>query len=169
MARRELLDEIARYGREPHHAEQERVHRAILKLGGGDLDRVRQMTDAACLDYRDVLLWAEYLREGRLGERIVARDCALTVLSVDGRDEVRIVVLVENMGSGDLSTSTIAVDGESGEVRVRSVTLPNGGPAPSSIEPRSSVRLLVTVTGERPLRLTFWSLSLGAEPIAVTL
>ena len=37
-----------------------RVKTAILKAAGADLEQVRKCTEAACLDFRDVLCWAEY-------------------------------------------------------------------------------------------------------------
>lgn len=48
------------YGVEPHEPERERVPLAILKLSGGDADRVLATVEAANRDYRDVLRWAEY-------------------------------------------------------------------------------------------------------------
>ena len=52
--------ELRRYGAESFENEVERVRMAILKLGDGSLAELRRMTDAAKLDYRDVLMWAEY-------------------------------------------------------------------------------------------------------------
>lgn len=48
-------------------AEAERVRLAILKLAGGDLAELRRVTDAALLDYRDVLGWAEFPETMRRG------------------------------------------------------------------------------------------------------
>lgn len=36
-----------------------RVHLAILKLSGGDVEKLLHFTEAAIADFRDVLLWAE--------------------------------------------------------------------------------------------------------------
>jgi hypothetical protein len=47
-----LLDEFQISG-------AERVHMAILKISEGDIDQLRTYIRAACLDYRDVLMWAE--------------------------------------------------------------------------------------------------------------
>lgn len=49
-------------GREP-----ERVAVACLKLSHGDLARLEECVKAAATDYRDVLAWAEYPRQMRLG------------------------------------------------------------------------------------------------------
>ncbi len=39
--------------------EQARVRLAVLKLSEGHLDELKRMVEAARLDYRDVLMWAE--------------------------------------------------------------------------------------------------------------
>ena len=52
-----LLD---RYGTRRSEPEQERVQLAVLKLSGGDIERLRHGLDVARQDYRDVLYWAEY-------------------------------------------------------------------------------------------------------------
>ena len=39
-----------------------RVHLAVLKLSGGDTEKVAEYVEAARQDYRDVLAWAEYPR-----------------------------------------------------------------------------------------------------------
>jgi hypothetical protein len=49
----ELLN---RYG----GAESGRVHWDILELSKGDLEKVRHYVQAAQIDYRDILYWAEY-------------------------------------------------------------------------------------------------------------
>ena len=51
------------YGADSHEGERERVQRAIVKLSEGDVEKLREFTAAAKLDYRDVLLWAEYPQE----------------------------------------------------------------------------------------------------------
>jgi hypothetical protein len=56
---------LARYGTESYECEIERVRMAILKLSEGVLSELLRMTDAAKLDYRDVLMWAEYPEEGK--------------------------------------------------------------------------------------------------------
>ena len=48
---------LADYGGEPDEAEATRVHHAIIRLSGGDLDRLRYYTNQAKQEYRDVLAW----------------------------------------------------------------------------------------------------------------
>ena len=48
------------YGIESYERERQRVQIAILKLSDGSVDRLLDHIKAAKLDYRDVLLWAEY-------------------------------------------------------------------------------------------------------------
>jgi hypothetical protein len=58
-----LLDEY-------RHHEKERVIRCILHLAEGRIERLRDLVESANLDYRDVVLWAEYDRgEGRNHKR----------------------------------------------------------------------------------------------------
>ncbi len=52
----ELLDY---YGKEPYERERHRVQKAILKISGGDADKLLEFIIAAKRDYRDVLMWAE--------------------------------------------------------------------------------------------------------------
>ena len=44
-----------------------RIKTAILKVAGSDLKEIRRCTEAACLDYRDVLSWAEYPAQLKAG------------------------------------------------------------------------------------------------------
>ena len=53
---------LGAYGTKDWQRDPARVHLAILKLAGGDLSRLRQHTETACSDYRDVLSPAEYRR-----------------------------------------------------------------------------------------------------------
>lgn len=62
---REALEVLRTYGPEEWHREPDRVRRAILTLAQGDLERVREFTEAARRDYRDVLMWAEYPEASR--------------------------------------------------------------------------------------------------------
>lgn len=48
------------YGVESYERERERVQVGILKLSGGDVDRLLAAVADAKKDYRDVLWWAEY-------------------------------------------------------------------------------------------------------------
>ena len=56
----DVLAILEQYGTLDWQREQERVHLAILKLADGDLSALRQHTDTACSDYRDVIAPAEY-------------------------------------------------------------------------------------------------------------
>jgi hypothetical protein len=66
-----LLDDVLAvldgYGGEPYQQEKERVQMAALKISEGDLDRLRDAVATARTDFRDVLLAAEYPREGVVG------------------------------------------------------------------------------------------------------
>lgn len=55
-----ILDEYA-------DRERDRVQLAILKLSGGKVDDLLDLTKSAIQDYRDVLAWAEYDRVFRSG------------------------------------------------------------------------------------------------------
>jgi hypothetical protein len=44
----------------PGPAVNERVHRDLLELSAGKLDRLRELLDAAQVNWRDILLAAEY-------------------------------------------------------------------------------------------------------------
>src|SRR2546426_4046622 len=59
----ELLDS---YGVEPYERERERVQLAVLELGAGSEEKIREYVAVAKRDYRDVLFWAEYPEESRL-------------------------------------------------------------------------------------------------------
>ena len=47
------------YGTEPHERERERVQLTILALCEGSEDKLLSLVQAAKVDYRDVLAWAE--------------------------------------------------------------------------------------------------------------
>lgn len=66
-------------------AEGERVAVACLKLSGGNLSRLQHFAKAATIDYRDVLAWAEYPRQMRLGPNAPPADQARA--SRDDMDE----------------------------------------------------------------------------------
>jgi hypothetical protein len=57
------------YGTSDWQRERDRVQLAVLKLANGDFDALRQHTDVACSDYRDVLGAAEYPAYSRHGWR----------------------------------------------------------------------------------------------------
>lgn len=63
----EILAVLDRYGVRPHETEVHRVQMAILKLAKGDRDALEGEVDAAKVDYRDVLAYAEYPAEMALG------------------------------------------------------------------------------------------------------
>ena len=50
------------YGTEPAHQEKNRVYLAAIKLSNGDLSQLENCIKTAKLDYRDILLLAEYER-----------------------------------------------------------------------------------------------------------
>lgn len=58
---------LSRYGVESYEREIARVRLAIIKLSKGTLGELLLMTEAAKLDYRDVLMWAEYPEDGEPG------------------------------------------------------------------------------------------------------
>lgn len=63
----ELLQVLLQYGGREGDRERERVQLAILKLSDGDSVKLRSNVEAALLDYRDVLAWAEYPEQMRSG------------------------------------------------------------------------------------------------------
>lgn len=70
---------LATYGTEPCERETERVLLCVLKLARGDAGKVRELVACAKLDYRDVILWAEYPQESGLDtpERVRAFNAML--------------------------------------------------------------------------------------------
>ncbi len=55
-----IMNLLDTYGVESYERERERVQLAILKLSDGSVDRLLDLIRLAKIDYRDVLLWAEY-------------------------------------------------------------------------------------------------------------
>lgn len=55
-----VLAILDQYGSESSHRERNRVQLAILKLSGGDIQKLRDEVKIANSDYRDVLAPAEY-------------------------------------------------------------------------------------------------------------
>lgn len=47
--------------------EHTRVQLAVLKLSEGDAEKLKRFIDAARIDFRDVLAWAEYPQQLRTG------------------------------------------------------------------------------------------------------
>lgn len=63
-----LLELLDLYGSREGDRERERVQLAILKLCEGDPVKLRSNVEAAMIDYRDVLAWAEYPEQMRTGK-----------------------------------------------------------------------------------------------------
>jgi hypothetical protein len=62
--RERVRSQLMTYGQERFENEPDRVRLAILKLSEGDEARIARFVRDAKTDYRDVLMWAEYPREG---------------------------------------------------------------------------------------------------------
>ena len=56
-----VLGSLAKY----QDSERNRVIRCIIHLSGGDPQRISYFVGVAALDYRDVILWAEYDEKDR--------------------------------------------------------------------------------------------------------
>lgn len=63
----EIVDILDQYGTEPFEQGRARVHLAILKLSEGDKQRLAELVAMAKRDFRDVVAYAEYPEEARLG------------------------------------------------------------------------------------------------------
>jgi len=61
--RKQVEDELNRYGVESYEREVPRVRVDILKVAGASLEKVREWADIAKRDYRDILAGAEYPEE----------------------------------------------------------------------------------------------------------
>lgn len=61
----EILDLLNAYGTESYETGRTRVQLAILKLSGGDRERLPDLVKMAKVDFRDVLAYAEYPEEMR--------------------------------------------------------------------------------------------------------
>jgi hypothetical protein len=55
-----VLSILSKYGELDFHQEVNRVRMDILKLSGGDTQRLKIETETACCDFRDTILMAEY-------------------------------------------------------------------------------------------------------------
>lgn len=62
----DILKVLKLYGTDGGEKETERVRLAVLKLCGGDLSELHELTAAAKEDYRDVLAWAEFSNQMRI-------------------------------------------------------------------------------------------------------
>jgi len=58
--RSDVIHILEKYGRDSSAKEVARVRLAILKLAGTDIEKISEYTQAARMDYRDVLARAEY-------------------------------------------------------------------------------------------------------------
>ena len=63
----EILDILDEYGKENYETGCMRVQLAILKLSGGDRERLPELIKMAKMDWRDVLAYAEYPEEMKTG------------------------------------------------------------------------------------------------------
>ena len=63
----EIIDLLDQYGVESYEKEVTRVQLAILKLCQGDRSQLQTLVKTAKIDYRDVLAWAEYPEELKVG------------------------------------------------------------------------------------------------------
>jgi len=64
---RQAMAILDTYGAEAWHREKDRVHLAVLKLGGDDLASLRRCVEVAKRDFRDVLAPAEYPEQMQAG------------------------------------------------------------------------------------------------------
>lgn len=58
-----VLSLVNKYGQDEYENEPQRVRLAILKLSAGDKSELLKMLELAKIDYRDVLLSAEYIKD----------------------------------------------------------------------------------------------------------
>lgn len=58
--RETVIGILGEYGSREFHREIPRVHLGILRLAGSDVESVKSWTSLACLDWRDLLVEAEY-------------------------------------------------------------------------------------------------------------
>lgn len=63
----EILKILQRSSMDKYEKESHRVQLAIIKLSEGDLEKLEEYLDLAKKDYRDVLTFAEYPEEMRMG------------------------------------------------------------------------------------------------------
>jgi len=63
--RSQVIELLNTYGTEKHEQEPTRVRLAVLKLSGNDFEEIKRSVTFAKQDFRDVLTWAEYPRQGK--------------------------------------------------------------------------------------------------------
>lgn len=59
-SRAEASKILSTYGSEVYHREKGRVQVGILRLSGSNLAKIKRNTELACMDYRDLLVAAEF-------------------------------------------------------------------------------------------------------------
>jgi hypothetical protein len=82
----EIMNVLDQYGVESHERGRARVQLAVLKLSGGQRDRLEELVRMAKRDYRDIVAYAEYPEEMRIGFVGVRRLTAEEVKAVRRRD-----------------------------------------------------------------------------------
>ena len=82
----EIMNVLDEYGVESHERGRARVQLAVLKLSGGQRDRLEELVRMAKRDYRDIVAYAEYPEEMRIGFVGVRRLTAEEVKAVRRRD-----------------------------------------------------------------------------------
>lgn len=82
----EVMDILDEYGTEPSERGRARVQLAILKLSEGERERLTELVGMARRDYRDVLAYAEYPEEMRIGFVDMSRLSADEARAVRQRD-----------------------------------------------------------------------------------
>jgi hypothetical protein len=95
---KEITDLLDRYGSEDYHREKDRVYLAILKLSDGKLDLLEHYLDIALSDYRDVLAWAEYPEEMKLGYAAKSQLQPEDVKALQQRDREQYLNWLDNDG-----------------------------------------------------------------------
>jgi hypothetical protein len=91
----EIITILNQYGSESYHKEIQRVHLAILKLSEGQLNLLKHYLEIALSDYRDVLAWAEYPEEMKLGYSAKSKLPLEKVKALRRRDRVQYLIWLE--------------------------------------------------------------------------
>jgi hypothetical protein len=82
----EVIAVLDQYGEEPYERERERVQLGILKLSGGQLERLPSLVDMAKGDYRDVLAYAEYPEEAHISYEVKRKLPPEEIKAIRNRD-----------------------------------------------------------------------------------
>ena len=83
----EIMSVLNEYGTESFERGRQRVHLAILKLSEGQRDELPKLVKMAKRDYRDVLAYAQYPEQMRLGFVGMKKLSAEERESLKGRDK----------------------------------------------------------------------------------